>query len=322
MPVIVRNQILCKPMRKKIVDILGWRTVKYFILVSSIMLFIVCDDEEKPWWWVPETIADCPCWSPDGSKIAYRRGHQQIWIYDTLTHNTWNMFEGTSLESRSPDFSPDGKWMVFESGVHIYKVRVTKDWRIDDTSIVKLTDIGENFYPKWSPKGTLIAFDSNAHDTSELLFRIWLMTTEGNDKRMIVDVGARQPDWSPGGDKIVYYGFFEESDASEIVIVSTDGTNIMRLTSDSFWDQDPTWSPDGDKIAFVKDTIEYGIGEHYIYLIDTSGTKLKRLTQGYEPAWSPDGKKIAFIDLDFTGEYWTLYTINVLTKKREQLIYK
>ncbi|MDH5186445.1 MAG: hypothetical protein OEZ20_05155 [candidate division WOR-3 bacterium] len=232
------------------------------------------------------------------------------------------MFENSFLEVDLPDFSPDGKWMVFVSGVHIYKVRVTKDWRIDDTSIVKLTDLGHNFYPKWSPNGNLIAFDSNAHDTSELLFRIWLMTTEGNDKRMVVDVDGRQPDWSPGGDKIVYYGFFEESDASEIVIVSTDVSNLKRLTSDNFWAQDPAWSPDGKQIAFVKDTIEYGIGVAYIYLIDTSGTKLSRLTRSYEPAWSPDGKKIAFVDLDFTGEYWTLYMINVITKKREQLVFK
>jgi Tol biopolymer transport system component len=294
------------------------------ILVSSIVLFISCHDEEKPWWWVPETIAEYPCWTPDGSKIAYRRGEQQVWIYDTLFHSTWNMFEGSSLESGLPNFSPDGKWMAFVSGVNIYKVRLTNDWKtkIVDTTIVKLTDLGHNFFPKWSPKGNLIAFDSNAHDTSELLFRIWLMTTEGNDKRMVVDVDGRQPDWSPDGDRIVYYGFFEESDAAEIVIISPDGSNSKRLTNDSFWDQDPAWSPDGKQIAFVKDTVEYGKGAEYIYLMDTSGTKAERLTSGYEPAWSPDGKKLAFIDLDFTGEYWTLYTINVITKKREQLIFK
>jgi TolB protein len=311
-------------MSEKFANMFAWRAIKYLVLVSSILLFITCDDEEKPWWWVPETIADYPCWSPDGSKIAYRRGQQQIWIYDTLFRNTWNMFEGSSLESRSPDFSPDGKWMLFVSGVNIYKVRITKDWRVDDTSFIKLTDLGRNFYPKWSPKGDLIVYDSNVKDDSISFYGISFMKPDGNEKRRIdvTEGDARQSDWSPSGDRIVYYGFFEESDASEIIIVSTDGSNLMRLTSDNFWAQDPAWSPDSDQIAFVKDTIEYGIGEYYIYLIDTSGTKLRRLTQGYEPVWSPDGKKIAFIDLDFTGEYWTLYTINLITKKREQLVFK
>jgi TolB protein len=307
-------------MNLKILDRFGWGVFKYLILVSSILLFITCDDEEKPWWWVPETIADYPCWTPDGSKIAYCREHQ-IWITDTLG-NTWNMFDDTTYESELLDFSPDGKWMVYVSGVHIYKARVTDDWKIIDTSITRLTEIGKNFFPKWSPKTNHITFDSNAHDTSQLLYRIWLMTSNGNDKKMVTTVGGRQPDWSPSGNRIVYYGFFDESDASEIVIISSEGSNPKRLTSDSIWDSDPAWSPDGYRIAFSRIIEEKEGGISYIYLIDTTGTNLSNLTSGLHPAWAPTGNKLAFSTLEPEGEYVTIFTIDIQSKKTKQLVFR
>lgn len=310
-------------MNLKIIDTFGWRVFKYFILFSSILLFITCDDEEKPWWWVPETIADYPCWTPDGSKIAYCRD-QQIWITDTLG-NTWNMFEDSSFSASLPDFSPDGKWMAFISGYHIYKVRVTDDWKIDDTSIVKLTDLGRNYYPRWSPNGDLIVYDSNTKEDSIVTFYgISLMRPDGTEKRRIEATAGdeRQPDWSPNGDRIVYHGYFEESDAPEIVTISSDSSNLKRLTSDSVWDQDPAWSPDGYRIAFTRSVEETEGGKSYIYFIDTTGTNLSSLTSGGRPAWSPDGKKLAFGSLEPKGEYGTLFVIDLQSKKRKQLVFK
>lgn len=310
-------------MREKIVDTFGWKAVKYFILVSSILLFFRCHDEEKPWWWVPETVAEYPCWTPDGSKIAYCR-HQQIWITDTLG-NTWNMFEDTSFGATLPDFSYDGKWMVFVSGSQIYKARVTSDWKVYDSSIVKLTDIGRNFYPRWSPNGDLIVYDSNTKDDSITTFYgISLMSSSGTGKRRIeaTEGDERQPDWSPNGKRIVYYGYFEESDAPEIVIISSDSSNLKRLTTDSIWDQDPTWSPDGYRIAFTRLIEEKEGGKSYIYLIDTTGNNLSRLTTGGEPTWSPNGQKLAFGDLEPKGEYGTLFVIDLQSKKRKQLVFK
>lgn len=297
-------------------------TSKIFYILLFVSLFFVSCHKEKPWWWVPETFAENPCWTPDGAKIAYRR-EQQIWITDTLG-NTWNMFEGVSMEARLPDFSPDGRWMVFVSGTHIYKVLVKNDWKIDGSTIIKLTEIGRNYSPKWSQIFDTIVYDSNIKNDSIVTFYgICIMDTSGTTKRRIEGTrgDARHPDWSPNSDKVVYYGFFETTgDYPQIAIFSFIDSQITQLTFDSSWKTDPAWSSDGNCIAFYK-SIE-GPDESGIWLISPTGANLKKLTTGGQPAWSTDNRKIAFIDLDRSGEYGTIWLIDLISKKRKQIVYK
>jgi Tol biopolymer transport system component len=290
-----------------------------------VLLSLFCKKEKRmgrPWWWVPPIIADYPCWTPDGSKIAYCDHREvwihprQVWIVDTMG-NTWNMFEDPSFEADLPSFSPDGEWLVFVSGYQIYKTRVKEDWRVDTSSITKLTNFGRNFFPKWSPNGDLIAYDSDVEDDSISLYGICLMRPDGTEKKRIEGARGRQPDWSPSGERIVY------NDAGgQITIISIDGSQRKPLHIGG----EPAWAPFDTLIAFSKDSLIGGRGKPFIYLIDTSGTRLSRLTSGMEPAWSPDGKKIAFLDLysegDWSSEYWTIYMIDLESKKRKQLIFK
>jgi len=57
---------------------------------------------------------------------------------------------------------------------------------------------------------------------------------------------------------------------------------------------EPSWSPNGSMIAFTTERD----GNREIYLIDTEGNNITRLTTSDEPehypVWSPDGSKIAF----------------------------
>ncbi|MBC7328077.1 PD40 domain-containing protein [bacterium] len=57
---------------------------------------------------------------------------------------------------------------------------------------------------------------------------------------------------------------------------------------------EPAWSPLGDKIAFVVSLSEGEVAD--IYVINTDGTGLTRLTTGgaTSPVWSPDGAKIYY----------------------------
>lgn len=59
-------------------------------------------------------------------------------------------------------------------------------------------------------------------------------------------------------------------------------------------DRDPAWSPDGDRIVFSG---EVG-GNRDIYIVDSDGSNLRRLTSGpkpeFEPSWSSRGE-IAFV---------------------------
>ena len=73
----------------------------------------------------------------------------------------------------------------------------------------------------------------------------------------------------------------------DICVMDGDGGNEIRLTDDPAWDEGPSWSPDGTRIAFSRNN-------SVIYVMDSDGRNLMKLSGGREPAWSPDGTKIAF----------------------------
>jgi Tol biopolymer transport system component len=69
--------------------------------------------------------------------------------------------------------------------------------------------------------------------------------------------------------------------------MDADGSDQVRLTTDSADDLNPTWSPDGRKIAF--DSRRDGNAE--IYVMDADGSDQTRITNNAasdtDPAWSP-----------------------------------
>jgi TolB protein len=91
--------------------------------------------------------------------------------------------------------------------------------------------------------------------------------------------------------------FVSERDGNpEIYVGNSDGTGILRLTSDTAVDDEPVWSPDGQRIAFVSRRS----GHSDIYIMNPDGSNVVRRTNDGEntsPAWSPDGTRIAFSSL-------------------------
>lgn len=99
----------------------------------------------------------------------------------------------------------------------------------------------------------------------------------------------------------------------EIFIMNADGTNIRRLTNNSYIDTSPTWSPDGSKIMFTSNRD----GNHELYTMDKNGNNITRLTN--EPRtdnfsdWSPDGSKITFYSSRlniYEGIFPGIFTMN------------
>ena len=101
--------------------------------------------------------------------------------------------------------------------------------------------------------------------------------------------------------------------AADLWIVSRDGGDARRLTSDIGVETLPYFSPDGNMIAF---TGEYD-GNRDVYVIPATGGVPKRLT--YHPAeddvlgWTPDGKNILFSSWGNSFRHFEdqLYTVPV-----------
>jgi Tol biopolymer transport system component len=122
--------------------------------------------------------------------------------------------------------------------------------------------------------------------------------------------------WSPDGRQIAFVS--TKNDANmEIYVMNADGTNVRRLTTNTFDDTDPTWSPDGSKIAFASNRD----GNWEIYEMDADGQNQTNLTNNpaddETPTWSPaDARTIAFASdrADSSGDDWDIYTLDVVSK--------
>ena len=83
----------------------------------------------------------------------------------------------------------------------------------------------------------------------------------------------------------------------EIYVMNADGSNQLRLTSNSVFDGDPAFSPGGEKIAFMSTRD----GDAEIYIMNADGSSQTRLTTSpgsdAHPTFSPDGSKIAFVSV-------------------------
>ncbi len=93
-----------------------------------------------------------------------------------------------------------------------------------------------------------------------------------------------------------------------IYIMDADGSNMRQLT-DLDDDIAPALSPDGTQVVFTSLQRD---GNHEIYVINTDGSGLTRLTtnkgEDISPSWSPDGSQIAYMsDLLGPGDPSQLY---------------
>ena len=77
--------------------------------------------------------------------------------------------------------------------------------------------------------------------------------------------------------------------------MDTDGGNVIRLTNNSYIDNEPSWSPDGRFLAFetyLDDNLEIAIlalpGEGELIQIT------QHLDADFSPKWSPKGRQLAF----------------------------
>ena len=89
----------------------------------------------------------------------------------------------------------------------------------------------------------------------------------------------------------------------EIVVSDIDGSDLVRLTSNSGSNVFPTWSPDGSLIAFLSTASLSPPQSGYLYTMAPDGSGIRSLNTGaslqpfamHPLEWSPDGTRIAFV---------------------------
>ena len=192
-----------------------------------------------------------PSWGPDGDKLVFasdRDGDYEIFIMNG---------DGTGLEQLTfndafdyaPHISPDGGSIVFNSdraavGEHndIYVMD------IDGTNARPLTRDSDNErFPRWSPDGDSIAYQSDATGNGD----IYVMGSDGaNPTRLTgLDLTESFPAWSPDGSMIVFGATLADG-ATELFVVSADGTGRRQITHGGGAKLYPRWIEPADAAAY------------------------------------------------------------------------
>ena len=196
-------------------------------------------------------------WNKQINKIIFssdRDPHDEIFMIDPdgKTGDEIKITDQKKRMSYEPSFSPDGKWVVFES--HPLDVEgngvITKCKVKGKKKYLSLTDIkGDCRQPNWSPNGKHILYQKNIKDQWD----IWMMNSDGTDHRKITKGKGSKTDatFSPDGKWIVY-----SSDGNgELRFANIYATNLksgktLRITEYKGYDGAPSWSADGEIIFF------------------------------------------------------------------------
>ena len=252
-------------------------------------------------------------WSPDGMHLAYA-SQGSIWavpvaggVPKRLTNAPAGSGDPRQAADRAPQWSPKGRWILFQSGRSgkngLYVVSA------DGSVTSALTAIDEESTEgKWSPEGERIVYVTR--EPSYFSGRLQLSHFDPHSGQVVgkpdrlyeapVDRGGgwsiRGAEWSPDGKTLVTV--LQNSGWNHLYLLSADGGDPKQITTGDFEDEDPAFSPDGRFIVFVSNRELPEAND--LWLVPTKGGEPQRLTKfetpglSAQPQWLPDSTHVLF----------------------------
>jgi WD40-like Beta Propeller Repeat len=216
-----------------------------------------------------------PAWSPDGRRIAFQSNRDGNWEIYVMNADGTGIRRLTDDDARDgePSWSPDGRRIAFVHNGHLFELRVTggaartleqngewPSWSSDGKALAWDVEFGEHYHgilfsepgrslgvygtpddrrPVWSSRRKLVAYECRfgAH------WHICLLDPRTGSQRVLT--GHRSdsfaPTWSLDG---THLAFISDRDGlDQLFVMRSDGTAVVRLTSDQADKDTPAWRP-------------------------------------------------------------------------------
>jgi len=192
-----------------------------------------------------------PAYLPDGHTIAFAvasGSHSGIYTYDLERKCCLTNLTGGRYYDLSPTFSPDGKWMAFNTnrfGDPVPQIMVMPASGGDAETLSPYQYGNGGYYtsPDWSPRGNLVAFHGRIRrgtyhilvaDMKDAGHKLRQLTWEGNNE---------DPTWAPDGRHIAFVG--ERRWGFGLMVVDI-ATGRLRTVLAGRKVSAPAWSPSMD----------------------------------------------------------------------------
>jgi serine/threonine protein kinase len=196
-----------------------------------------------------------PSLAPDGKTFVYssdQSGNFDLYLQRIGGKNQTNLTKDSAADESQPVFSPDGERIAFRSErapAGLYIMGATGE-------NVRLAAEG-GYHPSWSPDGREIVFSTRGRDAPDVRntkpSQLWVVNVESGAKRLLCEMDAMQPAWSPHGARVAFWFMPTRVGRSDVATIPSAGGEPVVVTKDATTNWNPVWSPDGRYLYFASD---------------------------------------------------------------------
>jgi Tol biopolymer transport system component len=213
-----------------------------------------------------------------------------------ITGGTPERVDTVGADVLSPAISPQGRRLAYTQtldDINIWRIELDAAGKAKSQTELIASTFGDHG-PDYSPDGRMIAFTSGRSGNNA----IWVCESDGSKPRLLHSCGpyvTGTPRWSPDGRWIAFDSRSCAPGADgnpDIYLISADGRQPARLTTDPAEDVAPSWSRDGRWIYFGSNRG----GSMQIWKMPAAGGQPTQVTEqgGFEGFESFDGKSLYY----------------------------
>ena len=194
----------------------------------------------------------------------------------------------TSDHIEAPNWSPDGKTLIYNSKGLLYKIPAEGGTpELIPTGFAKRINNDHGI----SPDGTQLVISDQTETGRSMIYSL---SIDGGEPKKLTDLSPSYwHGWSPDGKTLAYCA--ERNGNYDIYTIPFEGGKEVRLTKAEGLDDGPDYSPDGNYIYFNSSRT----GTMQIWQMKTDGSEQEQLTTDKYNDWfahpSPDGKWIVYV---------------------------